>query len=170
VDGQPGAEGLSDAHGGRLRRLSELLLGDREEAKEVVQDVFVKACEATARARTPEDWAPWLTRVTVNLCHDRRRAGWWLRFRRQSDPVDDMPIAAAGPSPADLAMSEETRRRIWAAFRQLPARQREVFALRYIEEYSTDEVATALSLSPGTVKRHLFRAIRRLRSALGGRP
>ncbi len=166
MDAEPGADGLLDAHGGRLRRLSELLLGDREEAREVVQDVFVKASEAVAGARVPADWAAWLTRVTINLCHDRRRAGWWLRFRHRSDPVEDVPIAAAGPGPADLAMSEEARRRIWAAFRQLPARQREVFALRYIEECSTAEVAVALRLSPGSVKRHLFRAIRRLRSAL----
>ena len=170
MTGPSGAEGLLDAHGGRLRRLSEFLLGDREEAREVVQEVFVKACEAIAHARPPEDWAPWLTRVTVNLCRDRRRAGWWVRFRRQTEPVDAVPLAALTPSPADLAVGEETRRQIWAAFRQLPARQREVFALRHIEEWSTEEVAAALSMSPGTVKRHLWRAIRRMRSALGERP
>src|SRR6266849_2351958 len=81
----PGGEALVDAHYGRLRRLCELLLGDRQEAEEVVQDVFMKACEAGARSETPNDWAAWLTRVTVNACRDRRRAGWWMRFRRWSD-------------------------------------------------------------------------------------
>ena len=45
-------------------------------------------------------------------------------------------------------LSEETRRRIWLAFRKLPDRQREVFVLRYIEDLSTAEVAAALALSP----------------------
>jgi RNA polymerase sigma factor (sigma-70 family) len=50
----------------------------------------------------------------------------------------------------------------------LPARQQEVFVLRHVEEWSTDEVARALEITPGSVKRHLFRAIRHLRVALGG--
>ncbi len=49
----------------------------------------------------------------------------------------------------------------------LPDSQREVFVLRHIEERSTEEVAEVLGLSPGSVKRHLFRAIRGLRESLG---
>jgi len=159
-----------DAHYGRLRRFCELLLGDRQEAEEVVQDVFTKACEAGARSATPNDWAAWLTRVTVNACRDRRRAGWWMRFRRWSDALEDVPLLARDPSPAEAAISEETRRRIWLVFRRLPDRQREVFVLRYIEEWSTGEVAAVLGLSSGSVKRHLFRAVRRMRTELGGKP
>jgi len=166
--GWPEDEGLVDAHYGRLRRLCELLLGDRHEAEEVVQDAFMKAYEASAGPVVPRDWAAWLTRVAVNACRDRRRAGWWMRFRHWSDRIEEVPIAAEEPSPADAATGAETRRRIWLAFRGLPDRQREVFVLRYIEQCSTAEVAEALGLSPGSVKRHLFRAIRRLRQALGG--
>ena len=57
--------------------------------------------------------------------------------------------------------------RIAAAFQRLSARQREVFALRYIEGMSTHEVAGTLDLSEGSVKRHLFRAVKYLRGALG---
>jgi|SRR5215468_541993 len=164
---EPEPEPLVDAHYGRLRRLCQLLLGDPEEAHDVVQDVFMKAYEARSQSRTPNDWAPWLTRVTVNACHDRRRAGWWARFRRRTDRIEDVPVAAGGPSPVDRAVGEETRRRIWLAFRALPGRQREVFVLRHVEDLSTDEVARALGLSTGSVKRHLFRAVRRLRDTLG---
>ncbi|HYB44323.1 MAG TPA: sigma-70 family RNA polymerase sigma factor [Candidatus Methylomirabilis sp.] len=170
AEGPVRQEALYEAHGARLRRLCELLLGDREEAKEVVQEVFLKAHEASIRLRVPDDWGAWLTQVTLNACRDRRRAGWWMRFRHRTDRIDELPMSAPGPSPADSALSEETRRRIWLAFRVLPSRQREVFVLRYIEEWSTGEVAAALGLSTGSVKRHLFRAIRRLRSALGGTP
>ncbi len=158
---------LIGAHYGRPRRQCEFFLGDRQEPEEVVQDVFMKACEAGARSQAPNDWAAWLTQVSVNACRDRRRAGWWMRFRRWSDRIEERPVPTEEPSPADTAIGKETRRRIWVAFRRLPDRQREVFVLRQLEEWSTAQVASALGLSPGSVKRHLFRAIRRLRQALG---
>lgn len=158
-----------DAHRGRLLRLCRLLLRDPEEAHDVVQDVFVKAYDAQIRGRAPSDWATWLTRVAINACHDRRRAGWWMHFRSSSARGEEIQVvAAADPSPADRALSEETRRLIWLAFRKLPERQRQVFVLRYIEDLSTAEAAATLGLSPGSVKRHLFRAIHRLRESLRG--
>ena len=135
---------------------------------DVVQEVFMQAYDAQTQSRSPDDWAAWLTRVTINACHDRHRAGWWTRFRRSSARIEEIPLAAADPSPADRALSEETRRHIWLAFDKLPDRQRQVFVLRYIEDLSTAEVAATLGLSPGSVKRHLFRAIRRLRVTLRG--
>ena len=154
------------AHYGRLRRLCRLLLGDAQEAEDVVQAVFLKGHEAESRGRAPLDWGAWLTRVAVNACRDRRRAGGWMRLRLRSTHVDDLPLVADTPAPSDVAIGEDTRRRIWAAFRTLPRRQQEVFALRYIEEQSTSDVALALGLSQGSVKRHLFRALRHLRGAL----
>ena len=157
---------LVDAHYGRLRRLCRLLLGDLEEAEDVVQDVFLKAHEAARFGQPPMDWGAWLTRVAVNACHDRRRAGGWMRFRFWSTPVEDTTLAAEMLGPGDAALGTETRRRIWEAFRALPRRQHQVFALRYVEEQSTQEVATALGLNAGSVKRHISRAIRQLRRAL----
>lgn len=154
-------------HTGRLQRLCGLLLGDSQEAEEVVQEVFVKALESERRQGPPTDWGPWLTRIAVNVCRDRRRAGWWQRFRRWSDQIELVPIADRGLTPQDAAISSEERRRIWQAFRTLPDRQREVFVLRHIEDWSGPEIAAALGLSPGTVKRHLFRAVHRMRVVLG---
>jgi RNA polymerase sigma-70 factor (ECF subfamily) len=167
VEPSPSQDTLVAAHYGRLRRLSRLLLGDPQEAEDVVQEVFLKAHEAGRLGRAPVDWGAWLTRVTVNACRDRRRAGGWMRLRLRSSPLDDVPLIAGTPAPSDVAVSEDTRRRIWAAFRGLPRRQQEVFALRYVDERSTAAVAAALGLSAGSVKRHLYRAVRHLRRALG---
>lgn len=142
------------------------MLGDPQEAEDVVQEVFLKAHEAERLGRAPMDWAAWLTRVAVNACRDRRRAGGWMRFRLRSTHIDDLPLVADTQAPGDAAVSEETRRRIWVAFRALPRRQQEVFALRYVEEQPTADVALALGLSAGSVKRHLYRAVRHLRRAL----
>ena len=155
------------AHYGRLRRLCRLMLGDPQEAEDVVQEVFLKAHEAEGLGRAPIDWGAWLTRVAVNACRDRRRAGGWMRLRLRSTHIDDLPLVADTQAPSEAAVGEETRRRIWVAFRALPRRQQEVFALRYIEEQPTADVALALGLSPGSVKRHLYRAVRHLRRALG---
>jgi RNA polymerase sigma-70 factor (ECF subfamily) len=167
VEGWSGYEGLAEAHYGRLRRLCALLLGDREEADDVVQEVFMKAWVTSNGGGAPNDWAAWLTRVAINGCRDRRRAGWWLRFRR-SDRVEELPLRVEEPSPADLSVGAEIQRRIWIAFRGLPTRQREVFVLRYVDDLPTAQVAAALGVSEGSVKRHLFRAIHRLRQTLGG--
>ncbi|HEY7652336.1 MAG TPA: sigma-70 family RNA polymerase sigma factor [Methylomirabilota bacterium] len=167
VQPSPSPNALVAAHSGRLRRLCRLLLGDAQEAEDVVQEVFLKAHETAWRGGDPVAWGAWLTRVAVNACRDRRRAGGWMRLRFRSSRLDDVTLAAQTPAPSDAAISEDTRRRIWAAFRELPRRQQEVFLLRYVEEQSTPDVAAALGLSPGSVKRHLYRAVRHLRRALG---
>jgi RNA polymerase sigma-70 factor (ECF subfamily) len=164
----PTCEELFEAHAGRLDRLCRLLLADRDESREVVQEVFLKVHQARRQPEPPSDWAAWLTRVTVNACRDRRRAGWWWRFRRQSDRVEDVALASPEPTPEEAAISNETWRRIWTAFRGLSDRQREVFVLRHLEGWSTDVVAATLRLTPGSVKRHLFRAIQHLRTAAVG--
>jgi len=167
VEPSPSQDTVVTAHYGRLRRLCRLMLGDPQEAEDVVQEVFLKAHEAEGLGRAPMDWGAWLTRVAVNACRDRRRAGGWMRLRLRSTHIDNLPFVADTQAPSEAAVGEETRRRIWAAFRALPRRQQEVFALRYIEEQPTADVALALGLSPGSVKRHLYRAVRHLRRALG---
>ena len=159
---------MLEVHSGRLRRLCHLLLADGQEAEEVVQDVMVKALEAHERQGPPDDWGPWLTRIAVNTCRDRRRAGWWRRFRGWSEQVEAVSLAQAGPTPEDMAISAQTREHIWQAFRTLPDRQREVFVLRHLEVWSGPEIAEALGLSTGSVKRHLFRAVHRMRYTMGG--
>ena len=134
----------------------------------MVQEVLLKAVESTRAGDSVRDWDRWLTRVAVNVCRDRRRAGWWVRFRRWTDPIEELGLPAITPSPEAAAIDAETRDGIWRAFRALPGRQQEVFVLRHLEQWSTYEVAGALGISPGSVKRHLFRAIRHLRGALGG--
>ena len=158
---------LLELHTGRLRRLCRLLLADGQEAEEVVQDVLVKALEALQRQGPPDDWGAWLTRIAVNTCRDRRRAGWWRRFRRWSEPIETVPLRHADPTPEELAIGAETRQQIWREFRVLPDRQREVFVLRHMEDLSGPEIAATLGLSAGSVKRHLFRAVHRMRRSLG---
>ena len=82
----PSYDDLYRAHRTRVLRLCRLFLGDPDEAEDVGQEVFVKLFRASQRPHDPEmAWGPWLTRVTVHACRDRRRSRWWR---------------AGGPSPA----------------------------------------------------------------------
>jgi RNA polymerase sigma factor (sigma-70 family) len=172
-DAQAPYEQLYQLHHPRVVRLCRLLLPDAHEAEDVAQEVFLKLWQALQTETRAMAWAAWLTRVTVNACRDRRRSGWWKWWRAPHPPADgDFPSPLDHPSwrptPEDEALTRENAARIWQAFRALPARQQEVFALRYLEGRSTEEVAGALRLSVGSVKQHLYRAVHRLRRAIGG--
>lgn len=165
MEGRPSYEELFDAHAQRLHRLCRLLLKDHQEAEEVVQEVFLRLHKAQEQGSAPDSPGAWLTRVAANLCHDRNRAGWWPRWRHLTDRIEDVALAAREPSPEYAAIERETLRRIWSAFHRLSDRQREVFVLRHLEGWTTEEVAAALNLRAGSVKSHLFRAVRELRAA-----
>jgi RNA polymerase sigma-70 factor (ECF subfamily) len=172
-DEQADYEELYHTHQARVVHLCRLFLEDVHEAEDVAQEVFVKLLHAHRTETRPISWGPWLTRVTVNACRDRRRSGWWKWWRRShATNRADAEVLSDAPSPSltpeQAALGREAYRRIWQAFRELPRRQQEVFALRYLEELSTDEVADTLGLSVGSVKQHLFRAVRRLRGTIGG--
>jgi RNA polymerase sigma-70 factor (ECF subfamily) len=168
VVGQPSIEELHAEHGPRIRRLCRLLLRDASEAEDAAQEVLVRLLKVRKAGHVHETWDRWLTRVAVNVCRDRRRSRWWGWWRNEREEFreDHVPVRVVTPEEALLGV--EARHRIWAAFRQLSARQQEVFALRHVEGFSTAEVATMLDLSEGSAKRHLFRAVHRLREALGG--
>lgn len=168
--GEPtGYEELYGVHYRRILRLCRLLLADPHEAEEVGQEVFLKLYHAHQGPITPAAWGPWLTRVAVNACRDRRRSAWWRWGRASGELLEDGVTPSHGLTPEEETLNGETRSQIWRGFQRLSPRQREVFVLRHIEGWSTEEVAKTLGLSAGSVKRHLFRAIHQLRAVLGDR-
>jgi RNA polymerase sigma-70 factor (ECF subfamily) len=178
VEPAPRQDPLVTAHYGRLQRLCRLLLGDPQEADDVAQDVFLKAHQAERLGQVPANRGAWLTRVAVNGCRDRRRAGGWMRFRLRGARLDEVPLVALTPAPSDVAISKDTRRRIWIAFRTLPRRQQEVFALRHIapscwlrarSSLPTCSRSSAASVSSATSSRRTARRPRS-RSAPCSRP
>ena len=155
-------------HCARVLRLCRLLLSDLHEAEEVTQEVFLKLLREYRIDTRGIQWGPWLTRVAVNACRDRRRSGWWKWWRERHEEFEDESLPGKGLTPEDEVLNQEKRRRIWMSFRTLSARQQEVFVLRHVEGWSTEEVADTLGLSAGSIKRHLFRAVRQMRRSLGG--
>ena len=165
-------EALHTLHYAEVLRLCRLLLTNHHDAEEVAQEVFLKAFQKQQSMNPTEPifWKPWLVRVSINACRDRRRSGWWKWwYSGSSAEYQEANYPSAGRSPEQALLGREVQGRIWQAFQKLSARQQEVFALRYVDEWSTEEVAEMLGITTGSVKRYLFRAVQHLRRALGDR-
>ena len=162
-------EELTRAHYAHVIRLCRLLLGDLHEAEEVVQEVLLKLWRECHVPHQSMAWGPWLTRVAINACRDRRRSGWWKWWRDQHTPLQETHLPGRVVTPEEELLHREQRESIAQAFRALSPRQQEVFVLCHLEGRSRTEAAQLLGLTSGSVKRHLFRAVQHLRSALGDR-
>jgi RNA polymerase sigma-70 factor (ECF subfamily) len=167
-DEQSRYEELYRAHHARIVQLCRLWLNDLDEAEDAAQEVFLKLFQASSTPEQAFAWRAWLTRVALNTCRDRRRSSWWKWWREKPVEFEEIPLSSRDPTPEEQTISREAREQIWRLFRGLSVRQQEVFALRYVEEWSVEEVAQMLGVTSGSVKRHLFRAVRHLRKALGG--
>ena len=154
-------------------RLALYLLRDAAEADEAVQDTFVKVFTHITSYREDLPFEAWFTRILANTCRDRqkarrRRERWeTIGFERpdQTGSVVDR-AQAPGPSPEDALLGSERHRELMSAIDTLPRRQRDILLLCHVEGQSPREVGEMTGLTESTVRVHLFRALRKLRTAL----
>jgi len=139
-------ETLFDTHQQRLYRLARRISRDPEEARDLVQDAFLRAARRPGSVPLPEKEAEaWLVRVLINLCRDRERRA---AVRRRKKPEPRLP----GPDPERAAVARAT---VQAAVGRLRPRQRAVIVLHELEELPVRRVAELLGLAQVTVRWHL---------------
>src|SRR3954466_7090896 len=170
-------------HQRRANRIAYHYLREAADADEAVQDAFVKAFSHLSTFREELPFDVWFTRILINGCLDRikartRRERWLVPMvsRPASSGTDGVAterdvtdrVAAGGLSPEEALLGRERRREIAAALSRLPERQRSVFVLSHVEGRTSKEVSALTGLNESTVRVHLFRAIRKLRTLLGG--
>jgi RNA polymerase sigma-70 factor, ECF subfamily len=164
---------LVAAHQRTVFNLAMHLLGDRDEALDVSQEVFLRVFRTLSRFRGQSALRTWIYRIVVNQVRNRQR--WWRR-RRRADLVslDDHvkrcgDLEATRDVPPDrLLASKETAVRIWQAMEHLPFDQRTALVLREIDGLRYEEIAFTLDVAVGTVKSRLTRARQALREELLG--
>ena len=165
---------LVGRHQRRASRIAFHYVRDAAEADEAVQDAFVKAYSHLSTFREELPFEVWFTRILINGCLDRIKA----RNRRErwitsmpDGPGGERDFAertpGRGPTPEDVLLARERRKRLADAIAKLPNRQRAVLMLSHYEGCTSREVSAMTGLNESTVRVHLFRAVRKLRSLLG---
>lgn len=165
-------EALVAAYRPKVFRFALASLRDTDAAQTVTQDCFVRAFQAWHRFRHDCTLDTWLMTIAVNLVRDQvrnRRLQFWKRTSQQSEQAEivERTLAGSGPTPETQSILNEQVKAVWAAAATLPERQRTVFLLRFVEEMELLEIAAATGLKEGTVKAHLFQALRTVRQRVG---
>jgi RNA polymerase sigma-70 factor (ECF subfamily) len=151
---------LYDAHVDQIYRLTYRLTGAEHAAREVTQNVFVRAFESLDGFRGESAFGTWLHAIAVSLSLNeiRRRKREWAR----NAPLEDASALAQSAPSSDPVLRERLRE----AVSDLPEGCRAVFLMHDAEGYTHQEIATALGVSVGTSKAQLSRARGKLRVAL----
>jgi RNA polymerase sigma factor (sigma-70 family) len=134
-------------------------LGDRDTAQDLVAEAFARAWASWPTVSKHPAPAAWVVRTALNASVSR-----WRRRRREF-PVPDLALVADRPATGG-ATASSVDPKIMAAVLRLPARQRQVVALRLFLDLDTERTARTLGIAPGTVQAHLGRAIASLRGEL----
>jgi len=162
-------------HQDRVVALCQRFLGDREEALDAAQEVFLKVFRHAGRARPRGQLFTWIYRIAVNHCLNRLRRRKLARFFSLSS-AGEAPEAPALDPPDDApdAFAELAARERWRATRRaldaLPENQRAVVILAKFEGLSQKQIAATLGISEGAVESRLVRAMRRLVAAQEAAP
>lgn len=155
--------GLFAAEAPRLTAVAQLLVGDAGLAEDLVQDAFVSLYRRWAWVRDKRAAADYLMAAVVKGSKYTLRQRYAARNtarRVRSERTADAPSAEAA------ALLEVERGEVLAVLGRLPLRQRQVVLLRYYAERSEQEIASILSISRGSVKRHASRALAALAHSL----
>ena len=151
-------EELYVAHAPSALRFAFYLCGDREQAKDLVQDAFVRVAGRFSHLRKPDVFGTYLRRTIFNLHTSRLR-----RLRVERDYLSRERRVEPGHSDADPAERDE----VWHAILQLPPRQRAAIVLRFYEDLSERESAEILGCSVGALNQLVVRASATLRERFG---
>ena len=167
---------LVSKHQRRALRIAYQYLRDAADADEAVQDAFLKVFAHIGSYREAWPFEVWFTRILINGCLDRRKARArrerWFSSSEDTRP-DEARSAFGGATPLDpeaRLLARERRAKLASAIDRLDGRQRTVFMLCHYGDCTPREVSAITGLNESTVRVHLFRAARKLRGLLGGKP
>jgi RNA polymerase sigma-70 factor, ECF subfamily len=144
------------------------LLGHADDAKDAAQEVFLRLFKYAASLDPDQPMAPWLYRVTVNVCRDAVRQRMAARRVFASDDPADHPGGAIDGAIENGMLTSQRRRVMREALAEMPERERLALVLRDIEGLETHEVARMLGTSEVTVRTQVSRGRLRLKRLVDG--
>jgi RNA polymerase sigma-70 factor (ECF subfamily) len=161
---KPSFEALVDAHGGEVFAYLCRLTRDEDDARDCLQEAFLRACRAYPRVETSApgrgNLRAWLYRIATNVAftHLRRRR----RERAWHTGLDEVLPDGASPPP-DQAARKILLARLAAAVEGLPVQQRSALVLRQYQELSYAEVAEVLGCTEAAARANVYQALKKLR-------
>ncbi|MBI4583315.1 MAG: sigma-70 family RNA polymerase sigma factor [Planctomycetes bacterium] len=166
-------EFLFDKYREKVYAVAFRFVRDKEDALEIVQDVFLRAYQGLAKFKTDSKFFTWLYRITVNRAIDllrsrKSRPAVELAAREEQDNFEANIADPRSCDPAALFDQKETGRLVLNAVSQLSDKHQAVFLLHAVEELSYKEIAEVLGCSIGTVMSRLFYARKKLQELLAG--
>ncbi|MEE9217439.1 MAG: RNA polymerase sigma factor [Acidobacteriota bacterium] len=167
IDQVASLQHLFEEHRERIYRIGLRFTQDPEEARDILQETFVRAHRALHQFRGQAQVSTWLTRITINICLNLRRDR--RHERLLCDTTFDLGrLAAASPgrTPEEEYLLEEFRTRVRRVLLDFPPRQRLVFLLKHYEHLKIREISAMLNIREGTVKAFLNRSLKMLRRRL----
>lgn len=140
-----------------VQNLAYRMLGNVTEAEDITQETFVRAYTQLSTYKAMHKFSTWLLSIASHLSIDQLRRRRFLAL-----PLEDVPflewIVDGGTSPEQFALQGEQQDEIQTYLQQLPGKYRAVIVLRYWYDFSYEEIAEALGLTPALVKARLHRA------------
>jgi RNA polymerase sigma factor (sigma-70 family) len=147
----------------KLYRFALRLVGSEEEAKDVVQEVFIRVWNGREQMHEIQNMEAWCMRITKNLSLDRLRAN----SRRPTQPISEtFDIRNEALTPHESTELQESMKKIGELMTALPDKQRHVMHLRDVEGYTYNEICDIMELDMNQVKVNLFRARNAVREKL----
>jgi RNA polymerase sigma factor (sigma-70 family) len=135
-------------------------LGNVPDADNAVQETFIKAARHLHRLGEVRDARLWLTRIAVRTCLDMKKSFWGRLFSSKAELSGSAP---AEREPEHTLLEQEEHENLRRLLLGLPEKQRAAVTLKYFHDLDTQAIAQAMNISPGSVKTHLHRGIRRLK-------
>jgi len=165
-EGVPTWDEIVERHSDRVYRLAYRLTGNRPDAEDLTQEVFVRVFRSLD-TYSPGTFAGWLHRITTNLFLDQARRRQRIRFDALSD--ERASRLTSGSSPDDAYVDQRFDDDIERALQELPPDFRAAVVLCDVEGLSYEEIAQILGAKLGTVRSRIHRGRAMLRDALAHR-
>jgi RNA polymerase sigma-70 factor (ECF subfamily) len=163
---------LSRRHSRKIQLQAYRILGNWEDAEDVLQDSLLKAFKHLGQFRGTCTFSTWLTRIAINsalMALRKRQVRSEISYDRTADAtetLDSWEFPDHAPSPERLCANRESEELLWSAIMRLPWCYRTTVELHYATECSTHETARAMGVSVGATKSRLLRARKKLRASL----
>ena len=158
---------LVERHSRSVYRLAYRMTGSAVDAEDVVQDTFVRAYRQLAKFEARSNFGTWLYRIGFNCAIDHLRSRPRLETAEPPEMLAERPKPPTGPALDDLVYATEIGGRVQAALSGLTSQERAAFLLRHYEGCSIGEICGALGLRTNAAKHSIFRAVKKMRVALG---